>query len=65
MATQRTVNKKLNSEVRALVTQILYEILNDPDFGYDLTAAAKRRLSKASTSKSALVSLVEIQKRYG
>lgn len=57
-------NKKLSQEVKALVAQVVFEVLNDPDFGLRLSPTAKKRLAKASSHKQATISFTDVKKRY-
>jgi hypothetical protein len=57
-------NKKLSQEVKALVAQVVFEVLNDPDFGLRLSPTAKKRLTKVSSKKQTTISFADIKKRY-
>ena len=59
-----TIPRKLNKEVKTFIIQAIYEILNDPDFGLELSEKAKKRLRQSLISKQKTISLLEIKKRY-
>ena len=59
-----TIPRKLNKEVKTFIIQVIYEILNDPDFGLELSEKAKKRLRQSLISKQKTISLLEIKKRY-
>lgn len=50
--------------IRREVLVVLREVIDDPDFGLELTEKAKKRLRKAKSSKRKGVSFSEIKKRY-
>ena len=53
--------KKVNNQIKALVASAVFDVFNDPDFGFDLSAKAKKRLSRSSEN-SKTVSLSKIKK---
>ena len=59
-----TIPRKLNKEVKTFIVKAIYEILNDPDFGLELSEKAKKRLRQSLISKQKTISLSEIKKRY-
>ena len=59
-----TIPRKLNKEVKTFIVQAIYEILNDPDFGLELSEKAKKRLRQSLISKQKTISFSEIKKRY-
>lgn len=59
-----TIPKKLNKEVKEFIVQTINEVLNDPDFGLELTERAKKRLRQASLFKQKTVPFSEIKKKY-
>ena len=59
-----TIPRKLNKEVKTFIIQAIYEILNDPDFGLELSEKAKKRLRQSLISKQKTISLPEIKKKY-
>ncbi len=58
------IHKKLNKEIKMFIVQAVNEVLDDPDFGLELTAQAQKRLRQASSSKQKTISFSEIKKRY-
>lgn len=54
--------QKMNNQIKALVSSAVFDVFNDPDFGYDLSAKAKKRLSFSRSSKT--ISLSQIKKKY-
>lgn len=59
-----TIAKELNKEVKTFIVQIVNEILNDPDFGLELSEKAKKRLRQANVSKQKTIPFSEIKKKY-
>ena len=59
-----TIPKKLNKEVKTFIVRAVHEVLNDPDFGLELTAQAQKRLRQASASKQKTVPFSEIKKKH-
>ena len=59
-----TIPRKLNKEVKTFIVKAIYEILNDPDFGLELSEKAKKRLRQSLISKQKTISFSEIKKRY-
>lgn len=59
-----TIPKKLNKEVRVFIIQTVNEVLNNPDFGLELTKKAKKRLYQASISKQKTIPFSEIKKKH-
>ena len=57
------VAKKMNNQIKAFVSSAVFDVFNDPDFGKDLSAKAKKRLS-FSAKNSKTISLNEIKNRY-
>jgi hypothetical protein len=55
---------KINYEIKRLVAEALYDILNDPDFGLELSARAKKRLRRASAPSRRTISFGEIKRKY-
>lgn len=55
---------KLKYEMKSLVIQTISEILNDPDFGFELSRRAKKRLVQASGRKQKNLSLAAIRQKY-
>ena len=57
------VANKMNNRIKALVSGAVFDVFNDPDFGLDLSAKAKRRLSMNSKN-SKTISLEQIKNKY-
>ena len=57
------VANKMNNRIKALVSNAVFDVFNDPDFGLDLSAKAKRRLSMNSKN-SKTISLEQIKNKY-
>ena len=55
--------KKVNNQIKALVSSAVFDVFNDPDFGLDLSAKAKKRLS-TNSKNSRTVSLSQIKEKY-
>jgi hypothetical protein len=56
--------KKLSNDVKEFVIRVVGEVLNDPDFGMNLTEETKRKLRQASNFDGKTISLNEIEKKY-
>ncbi len=55
--------RKIDNQIKALVSSAIFDILNDPDFGLELSAKAKKRLATFSKN-SKTISLSQIKKKY-
>lgn len=55
--------KKMNNQIKALVSSAVFDVFSDPDFGLELSAKAKKRLS-LSSKNSKTISLSQIKKKY-
>jgi hypothetical protein len=55
--------KRIDNQIKALVSRAVFDVFNDPDFGLDLSARAKKRLSVASRNRKT-ISLSQIKKKY-
>ena len=55
--------KKINNHIKALVSSAVFDVFNDPDFGLELSAKAKKRLSILSKN-SKTFSLNQIKSKY-
>ncbi len=64
MPTKTTKGQALQTKVRVFVVNAIKEVLDDPDFGLELTERAKKRLRQTSRSKRKTISLSEIKRRY-
>ena len=51
-------------ELKVFIAQSIREILDDPDFGLELTEVAKKRLRAARKSKGRGISLADARKKY-
>ena len=58
-----TKKRALPIELKAYIAESIREILEDPDFGLELTERAKRRL-RASSKSSKRAPLSAIMKKY-
>jgi len=56
--------KKLAPVTRAFIAGAVRDVLEDPDFGLELTASAKKRLKEACKDAKKQMPLSEIRKRY-
>ena len=63
--TSTATAKKLQGAIKGLIIQTIMEILNDPDFGLELTEQAKKRLRAASRISQKTTPLSVIKKKYG
>ena len=59
-----TVTKKLSNELKEFVTRIVSEVINDPDFGMELTEEAKSKLGEAQSYKGKNMSSAEVKEKY-
>ncbi|MES2023710.1 MAG: hypothetical protein V4439_03430 [Patescibacteria group bacterium] len=57
------VMKKVNNQIKALVSSAVFDVFNDPDFGLALSTKAKNRLSNSSKNNKTL-SLSQLKKKY-
>lgn len=55
--------KKMNNQIKALVSSAVFDVFNDPDLGLELSAKAKKRLS-LSPRNNRTVSLSQVKKKY-
>ncbi len=56
--------QKLETEVKAFIMQAIQEILDDSDFGLELSELAKKRLKRASSFRGKTLSFSEIKGKY-
>ena len=60
--------KKLDVATKAMiaeeVTKTIHEIMEDPDFGLELSDYMKRKLKKLSRSRSKTIPFEEIKRKY-
>lgn len=54
----------ITPHTKAFIVEIVRDVLEDPDFGLELTAGAKKRLKGALKSAKKRMPLSEIKKRY-
>ena len=53
------------AKLQTLIMRAVQEVLNDPDFGLELTARAKKRLREAQKSKTQrTIPFEDIKKKY-
>lgn len=57
-------SKNIEPRLRAYIAESVREMLDDPDFGLELSATAKRRLKKAQASSAKGIPLTTLLKRY-
>ena len=55
--------KKVNNQIKALISGAVFDVFNDPDFRLDLSAKAKKRLSTLPRSNKTLT-FSQIKKKY-
>ena len=55
---------KLEPEIKSFIASAVQEVLNDPDFGLELSDTAKERLNRVSSRKEKTVSASEIKGKY-
>jgi len=58
------VIKKVDNQIKALVSSAVFDVFNDPDFGFDLSTKAKKRLSVSSSQNNKTSSLSQIKKKF-
>ena len=58
-----TKNHKLNPDLKAFITTSIKEVLDDPDFGLELSQTTKRRLRAAKSKKQKWISHANLKKR--
>ena len=56
--------KNVSIETKAVIMRAVHEILDDPDFGMELSMSAKARLHKAIASRAKRISFSAIKKAY-
>lgn len=59
-----TKKKDIEPKLRAYIAESVREVLDDPDFGLELSAVAKRRLREAQTQPRKYISLATVLKQY-
>lgn len=58
------ITEKLEPHTRTFIVEAIKDIMNDPDFGFELSERAKRRLTMAKTIKEKGKSFSEVKKKY-
>ena len=64
MITKELRKKTLGPELRALVAETVHEVLNDPDFGMELTTSARKKLLASMDKKQKMVPWEEVRRKY-
>jgi len=64
MTIQTNSKFAVKNEIKALIIKTIFEVLNDPDFGLELSEKARSRLRRARLQKATTISLSEIKKKY-
>lgn len=62
--TQQPKQQKFNGQLRLYISQAITEILNDPDYGMELSEKTKERLQKIKQSPRKAISFEDIKKKY-
>ncbi|MCR4322525.1 MAG: hypothetical protein NUV61_00355 [Candidatus Azambacteria bacterium] len=57
-------SKKMSGEAKAVIAQVVRDVLEDPDFGRVLSGRAEARLRKAKGSKQKTVPFAAIKRTY-
>ena len=64
MNTAFAKSRKVELQLRAYIAESVREVLDDPDFGLELSAATKRRLKKIQTQPEKYIPLATVLKKY-
>jgi hypothetical protein len=64
MAIKTARKQVLSVQEKAFMAEAIQEILDDPDFGLELTESAKKVLRERSQSISKTISADEIKRKY-
>ena len=56
-------HRNIQPELKAFIAHSIREILDDPDFGLELSETTKRRLRVAKNKKQKWISHTELKKR--
>lgn len=64
MNIKTTEKRALSLRERAFITQAVREVLEDPDFGFNLTPRAKKRLESARRAHGKRISFAQIKERH-
>lgn len=62
--TTATAHRAISPDLKAFIVESVYGVLEDPDFGMDLSAETKRRLRAAQTKKQKTIPLSEIKRKF-
>lgn len=54
----------VKNEIKAFIIQTMYAVLNDPDFGLELSEKAQSRLHRARLQKTKTIPFSEIKNKY-
>lgn len=60
----KTAKRTLDMQEKTFIVGALQEILEDPDFGLELTEEAKKVLRERNQSTSGIISASDIRKKY-
>jgi len=55
--------KKMNNQIKALISRAVFDFFSDPDFGLELSPKTKKRLLSPSKSTKT-IPLSQIKKKY-
>lgn len=58
------VAKKIEISTKTFIVQAIKDIMDDPDFGLELTKKTEKRLKQARTGKEKTTPLFEIKEKY-
>lgn len=61
----RRSTRRPSFDEKIAIAEVVREILDDPDFGLELTDEARRRLRRATRDRRPGIPLEEIKRRYG
>ncbi|OGG41011.1 hypothetical protein A2118_01875 [Candidatus Kaiserbacteria bacterium GWA2_50_9] len=62
--TMATKQHLLSPDIKAFIMESINDVLEDPDFGLELTEGFKKKLQVAKRSKVRTISLEEVRKKY-
>ena len=57
-------NKKITPVIKAFIVETIKDVLEDPDFGLELSTKSKNRIKEIPTLLKKKVSLADIKKKY-
>ena len=58
-----TIKNHINPDLKAFIATSIKEVLDDPDFGLELSEATKRRLRATKTKKQKWISHTNLKKK--